>query len=134
MANIFIVDDEPNIVCLLRFVLEAAGHHVDSAGNGREALELLGVGTGAGRVALPDIILSDVNMPELDGYGTVMRLAADPRTSAIPVLVLTTKGQLRDVFRECANVKDFLEKPFLPKTLMALLEKTLSGCAAGSAR
>ena len=93
MAAIMVVDDEPEIVTLLTFVLEADGHTVGSAGHGVDALERLGVEPAAHEKPLPDLIVLDIMMPVMDGYQLNMRLQTEARTKDIPILVLTAKGQ-----------------------------------------
>ena len=110
-----IVDDEPEIVMVLRFSLEKEGHNVLQAGNGQEALDQLGE-------TLPDLVILDVMMPVMDGYTLYMRLQADARTRSIPILVLTAKGQkMRDLFEMAPNVAAYVQKPFDPKMLRDLI-------------
>lgn len=118
MSKILVVDDEKDVVELLKFLLEKDGYNVATAFNGREALEA------AGQVA-PDLILLDVMMPEMDGYTVQTRLLDNPATRSIPIIILTAKGQLRDVFAMSANVKAYIEKPFDPKTLRQKITESL---------
>ena len=111
MPRILIVDDDPKTTELLTAVLEAKGHAVEAAANGREALTRLGVGSDA-KVALPDLIILDLVMPELDGFTVASRLNANQRTRSVPVIILTGKGaQMSHFFKDHPNVKVFLEKP-----------------------
>lgn len=112
---IMVVDDEPEIVTLLRFVLEKEGYDVTEAGNGQEALDRLGSG-------LPDLMILDIMMPVMDGFTLNMRLQADAKTRLIPILVLTAKGQkMRDMFEMAPNVAAYVQKPFDPKMLRELI-------------
>ena len=127
MAAILVVDDEPEIVTLLRFVLEQDGHKVSSAGNGVEALERLGVDPAASELPLPDLIVLDIMMPVMDGYQLNQRLQVEPRTQGIPILVLTAKGQkMRDLFEMAPNVAAYVQKPFDPKMLRELISGILT--------
>lgn len=110
MSKILVVDDEKDVVELLKFILEKDGYVVSTAYNGREALA-------AAKEIIPDLILLDVMMPEMDGYTVQTQLLESPATREIPIIILTAKGQLRDVFAMSANVRAYMEKPFDPKTL-----------------
>ncbi len=127
MAAILVVDDEPEIVTLLRFVLEQDGHAVSSAGNGVEALERLGVEPLKAELPLPDLIVLDIMMPVMDGYQLNQRLQVEPRTQGLPILVLTAKGQkMRDLFEMAPNVAAYVQKPFDPKMLRELISGILT--------
>jgi CheY-like chemotaxis protein len=127
-ATVMVVDDEPEIVTLLRFVLEKEGYRVTEAGNGQVALERLGVEPGAQPGPFPDLIILDIMMPVMDGYVLNMRLQADEKTRGIPILVLTAKGQkMRDLFEMAPNVAAYVQKPFDPKMLRELIAGILSG-------
>jgi CheY-like chemotaxis protein len=127
MAAIMVVDDEPEIVTLLRFVLEADGHTVASAGHGVDALEKLGVEPARHEFSLPDLIVLDIMMPVMDGYQLNQRLQTEARTQGIPILVLTAKGQkMRDLFEMAPNVAAYVQKPFDPKMLRELISGILT--------
>lgn len=120
---IMVVDDEPEIVTLLRFVLEKEGYKVLEANNGQEALDRLGMTPGnAVPPEMPDLIILDIMMPIMDGYTLNMRLQGTDRTRRIPILVLTAKGQkMRDLFEMAPNVAAYVQKPFDPKMLRELI-------------
>lgn len=118
MAKILVVDDEKDVVELLKFLLEKDGYTVITAFNGREALEVAGQ-------TKPDLVLLDVMMPEMDGYTVQTKLLDNPATRSIPIIILTAKGQLRDVFALSANVRAYIEKPFDPKTLRLKISESL---------
>jgi len=127
MPSILVVDDEPEIVTLLRFILEQDGHSVASAGHGMEALDRLGLQPENPDRILPDLIVLDIMMPVMDGYQLNMRLQTEPRAKDIPILVLTAKGQkMRDLFEMAPNVAAYVQKPFDPKTLKELITGILS--------
>ena len=126
--SILVVDDEPEIVTLLRFVLEKDGYRIMDAGNGQIALERLGVQPPKPEAPLPDLIILDIMMPVMDGYTLNMRLQGNPATSGIPILVLTAKGQkMRDLFEMAPNVAAYVQKPFDPKMLRELIASILDG-------
>jgi CheY-like chemotaxis protein len=127
MAAIMVVDDEPEILTLLGFVLEADGHTVASAVHGVDALEKLGVEPSKHELPLPDLIVLDIMMPVMDGYQLNMRLQIETRTKDIPILVLTAKGQkMRDLFEMAPNVAAYVQKPFDPKMLRELISGILT--------
>ncbi len=122
MSRILVVDDEKDVVELLKFLLEKDGYQVTTAFNGKEGLA-------AATAQKPDLVLLDVMMPEMDGYTVQTQLLDNPATRAIPIIILTAKGQLRDVFAMSANVKAYIEKPFDPKTLRAKIQESLKPIA-----
>lgn len=128
MATILVVDDEPEIVTLLHFVLEKDGHHILEAVNGQAALQVLGVEPADPAAKLPDLVILDIMMPVMDGYALNGRLQKEPRTRSIPILVLTAKGQkMRELFELAPNVAAYVQKPFDPKMLRDLIGSILSG-------
>ncbi|HEX3623400.1 MAG TPA: response regulator [Acidimicrobiales bacterium] len=107
MARALVVDDAPDIRLLADLVLSMAGFAVTAASSGSEALRLLAAGD------LPDIVLLDVQMPEVDGWETLSRLRGDPRTADLPVVLCTVKGLPEDTLRGWSLGCDgYLGKPF----------------------
>ncbi len=127
MAKILIVDDEEHIVALMRFILEKSGHAVTAAGNGQEALRLLGVDPADAGAALPDLVILDVMMPIMDGYTAAIAIRNCARTAALPLLVVTAKGDMRHLFEAIPSVAGFFEKPFDPKNLRDVVSKATAG-------
>ncbi|MDE2143645.1 MAG: response regulator [Elusimicrobia bacterium] len=123
MAKILVVDDEPSVVMLMRFVLEKSGHVVSEAHNGLEALQVLGVDPQDAGADLPDLVLLDVMMPIMDGLATAEALRADARVSKVPILVVSAKGDMRGLFQEMPQVVGFFQKPFDPKLLREAIAK-----------
>ncbi len=121
MTTILVIEDEQDILENVRELLELENYSVVTACNGRE-------GVASAIKHRPDIILSDIKMPELDGYGVLLKLRNDPRTSLIPLIFLTAKGDhgARRHGMEL-GADDFLTKPFDPleliKAVKARLEK-----------
>jgi CheY-like chemotaxis protein len=102
-----VVDDATDIRLLAELVLSMAGFTVSAAASGGEALRMLSAGD------LPDIVLLDVQMPEIDGWETLSRLRSDPRTAALPVVLCTVKGLPEDTLRGWSLGCDgYLGKPF----------------------
>ena len=126
MAKVLVVDDEPSVVMLMRFVLEKCGHTVTEAHNGLEALATLGVDPENAAADLPDVVLLDVMMPVMDGLTAAEAMHDHPRASKVPILVVTAKGDLRGLFDAMPQVAGFFQKPFDPR----LLREAVAGAAA----
>ncbi|GAB4254788.1 MAG: response regulator [Thermoleophilia bacterium] len=106
MAHIVVVDDDPDILNIVCMSLEAMGHEVERATNGREAVDLV-------RATKPDLVLMDLMMPELNGYEATSALKADEETRHIPVLALTAKAMRGDEEKgRQAGVDGYITKPF----------------------
>jgi two-component system KDP operon response regulator KdpE len=114
--RILVVDDEPRMINFIRMNLELEGHQVIEAHNGMEALEQI-------RTQLPDIVLLDVMMPELDGFETLRMLR---EFSDIPVIMLTAKGDENDkVYGLELGADDYITKPFGPRELSSRIKAVL---------
>ena len=120
VARILVVDDERDVVTLVGFLLKKDGHEVDTAYNGGEAMAKLGLEPKA-EVTKPDLVIMDVMMPVADGYTVARRAGEDDRTRGVPILMLTAKGQTRELFEGQANVAAVLEKPFDPQKLREMV-------------
>ncbi len=126
--TILIVDDEPELVVLLRVFLEKSGYQVVAASNGEMALSFFGIPTPSAGLPLPDLVILDIMMPVMDGYALNARLQADERAAKVPILVLTAKGQkMRELFEMAPNVAAYVQKPFNPKALRELIANILAG-------
>ncbi|MDD5302393.1 MAG: response regulator [Elusimicrobia bacterium] len=126
MANLLIVDDEPSLVLLMRAILEKVGHAVSEAHNGQEALIALGVSPDNPSAALPDLILLDVMMPIIDGFGVAAALREHPRAGKIPILIVTAKGDMRPLFEAMPQVSGFFQKPFTPSGLREAVARAVA--------
>jgi DNA-binding NarL/FixJ family response regulator len=118
--KLLLVDDDPNLVLLVKDYLEFRGYEVTAANNGREALDSL-------EKNVPDMIICDVMMPEVDGYGFVADLRKRQDIGWIPVLFLSAKGQSQDRIKGLNLGADvYMVKPFEPEELVAQVESSLS--------
>jgi DNA-binding NarL/FixJ family response regulator len=113
--RLLVVDDEPNLLFAVSACLRAEGYEVSTARSGRDALV---------RIAevLPDLVVSDIRMPCMDGYALARQLRASPRTDLIPIVFLTAKDETADRiegFR--SGVDAYLTKPFEPDELLAVV-------------
>lgn len=112
MVNILVVDDDPEIIDLLRLDLELMGFNVDSANDGMNALK-------KAEAKLYDLIVLDVMMPKLDGFEVCKRIRANRASAAVPIVLLTAKGTIEDKIRGFnAGADDYLVKPFEFQELM----------------
>lgn len=119
-SRILVVDDEAPNRLLLRRVLESAGHTVEEASNGNEAISAVARD-------LPDLVLLDLEMPGQDGYGVLRALKGDPRTRLIPVVMLTAHDELTEKVRAVEiGVDDYLFKPFNLVELSARVKSLIS--------
>ncbi|MEM6351564.1 MAG: EAL domain-containing protein [Cyanobacteria bacterium P01_D01_bin.14] len=116
MTQILLVDDEPQIRASLSELLELSGFFVKTAADGQ-------AGVAQAQADLPDIVICDIHMPELDGYGVLSALRKQPQTALIPVIFLTAKGDHASV-RQGMNlgVDDYLVKPVEPEELVAAID------------
>lgn len=118
MGKILVVDDEKDVVELIKFMLEKEGYQVIEAFDGKEGLEKAFQET-------PDLIVLDIMMPRMDGYTMHSHLLQNDITRNIPVIILTAKGQMKDLFAMAANIVVYMEKPFDPKVLREKVKQIL---------
>jgi len=120
MPRVLVVDDDPQVLKLLRVNFELEGYDVMTATNGEEALELVGRDT-------PDAVVCDVMMPGIDGLEVVRRLRAQPDTVALPLVVVSAKAQQADVRAGLALGADaYVTKPFDPSELLEVVAQLLA--------
>ena len=111
--TIMVVDDDPDICEIVRANLEGAGYDVVVAADGA-------AGLAAAREILPDLVILDVLMPELDGWQVLEALERDPITAGRPVIMLTCKGDDQDILRGLGQgAVEYFTKPFYPENLVA---------------
>jgi DNA-binding response OmpR family regulator len=124
-ARIVVADDEADIRGLVAFTLRRRGHTVLEASAGDTALELI-------KTELPDLVVLDVMMPGMSGIEVAQALAADPATRAIPVVLLSAKGQATEVAAGLGSgAAAYLVKPFAPRELGERVAALLSGHGDG---
>ena len=105
MGRILIVDDSPSQIEGLRRVVQKLGHDVITAEDGQQGIEVA-------KRELPDLILMDVVMPNLNGFQATRQISKDPKTSHIPVILVTTKDQETDkIWGERQGAKGYVIKP-----------------------
>ena len=120
MRKILVIEDQPQMLKNISLILEMEGYEVFGAENGRAGLELI-------RGQLPDLVICDVMMPEIDGRGVLKDLRADPATATLPFIFLTANGEKADV-RQGMNLgaDDYLTKPVAREDLLAAVTSRLS--------
>lgn len=126
-ARILAVDDEPDLVALLQYCLSKGGHHVRTAANGWEALAAV-------RAERPDLILLDLMLPDLDGFGVCEILRRDPATATIPIIILSawSSADSRHLGLELGAL-DYLTKPFSPHDLLVRINRYFAAREAAPA-
>jgi two-component system alkaline phosphatase synthesis response regulator PhoP/two-component system response regulator VicR len=125
MPRILAVDDEPNIVRLIQVNLERHGYQVETANNGAQALAKI-------RENRPDLLVSDVMMPEMDGFELLSSIRRDPALSDLPVIMLTAKAQDANVMEGYSRGADmYLTKPFNPAELLQFVKRILTSLDGG---
>ena len=117
--SILAVDDEEDILELLRYNLSREGYRVTCAASGEDAVQ-------TGKAILPDLILLDLLLPGMDGLEVCRRLKDDPRTRNIPIIMLTAKGEEADIVAGLElGADDYVTKPFSPRVLLARIRTAL---------
>ena len=117
--RLLVVDDEPNLLRAVAACLKAENYEVSTARSGHEALMQLAE-------SVPDLIISDIRMPGMDGYRLARQLRGSPRTALVPIVFLTAKDETADRiegFR--AGIDAYLTKPFEPDELIAVVNAIL---------
>ena len=128
MAKILVVDDEPDALELIGFNLRNSGFSVMTAGDGAEALKLA-------RENIPDLILLDVMLPEMDGLEVCRTLRGNPATRSIPIIMLTARAaEIDRVLGLELGADDYVTKPFSPRELTLRVKNLLKrGAREGGA-
>lgn len=116
--HILCIEDEPEMIDLIRLILSRRGFEVVGAAGGKEGLEKV-------RQNPPDLILLDLMMPDMDGWEVYQQIKADEKTKDIPVIVVTAKAQSIDkvLGLHIAKVDDYIAKPFSPQDLLNSVDK-----------
>ena len=118
--RLLVVDDEPNLLRAVAACLKTENYEVSTARSGREALMQLAE-------SVPDLIISDIRMPGMDGFKLARQLRGSPRTALVPIIFLTAKDETADRvegFR--AGIDAYLTKPFEPDELIAVVNGILN--------
>jgi DNA-binding response OmpR family regulator len=124
MANlkrVIYIEDEPEMIDLVRLILSKKGYEVHGANGGREGLELV-------TREQPDLVLLDLMMPDIDGWDVYQQMKAEETTRDIPVIIITAKAQSIDrvLGLHIAKVDDYISKPFSPQELLDRVERVMA--------
>ena len=119
------IEDEPEMIDLIKLILGRKGFELAGAMGGREGLELI-------RRLKPDLVLLDLMMPDMDGWEVYQQIKSDDELKHIPVIIVTAKAQSIDkvLGLHIAKVDDYVTKPFGPQELLQSIEKVLSARSA----
>ena len=118
--TIVYIEDEMEMIDLVRLILSRKGYQVIGAAGGREGIDVV-------RQHLPDLVLLDLMMPDIDGWDVYQQIRADEATKHIPVIVVTAKAQNIDkvLGLHIAKVNDYISKPFSPQELVSSIEQVM---------
>jgi CheY-like chemotaxis protein len=119
--RILCIEDDPEMIDLIRLILERRGFEVLGAEGGKAGLEAV-------RKTLPDLVLLDLMMPDMDGWDVHQKMKADEATRHIPIIVVTASAQNidREFGLHIAKVDDYIVKPFSPQDLLASVDRLLA--------
>lgn len=113
VRNVLVVDDSQVDRSRLERLMSGAGYQVSSAATGAQALEMA-------KRAKPDVVLMDVNMPEMDGFAATRSLRRDPATKDVPVILVTAKDQKADkAWGQMLGAKAYITKPFTDEEMLS---------------
>ncbi|HTX91109.1 MAG TPA: response regulator [Anaerolineales bacterium] len=118
---ILCIEDEEEMIDLIRLILSRRGFNVRGANGGKEGLEII-------RKEHPDLVLLDLMMPDMDGWEVYQQMKASEETKGIPVIVVTAKAQSIDkvLGLHIAKVDDYIAKPFSPQELLNSVDNVLN--------
>ena len=120
--TVLVVDDSPTMRQMVAFTLTSAGYQVVEAGNGKEAVGKVNGG------AKPDLVVTDLNMPEMDGITLIKDIRKMPALKFTPILMLTTEASDdKKKAGQAAGATGWIVKPFNPEQMMAVIKKVLPG-------
>lgn len=120
-GRLIYIEDEQDMIDLVQLILKRKGYQVSGVIGGREGLEAV-------RRELPDLVLLDLMMPDMDGWEVYQQLKADVSTRDIPVIVITAKAHNIDkvLGLHIAKVNDYIIKPFSPQELVESVERVMA--------
>jgi DNA-binding response OmpR family regulator len=122
VAKILLIEDDPNALEMLRFRFQKAGYEVVESGDGDDGLMKA--------LHKPDLIILDVRLPKMDGWELCKTLKQEPRTQAIPIVMLTGCSQpIQEVYGKVCGADAYLTKPWEAAELLKVVKRLLSGAA-----
>lgn len=120
--KVLAIDDEPEMLTLIKHTLERGGFEVSTCDNGRHAWEEL-------MKIKPDLLILDVMLPGIDGYSLQLKISQDPATKQLPIIVLTALEPSKTLFQKFPQVAGFMTKPFKPEDLLAAAQNAVGKSA-----
>jgi two-component system response regulator VicR len=125
--RILCIEDDAEMIDLMRLILERRGFAVEGAEGGKAGLQAV-------RANPPDLVLLDLMMPDIDGWDVYQKMKADAATRHIPIIIVTASAQNvdREFGLHIAKVDDYIVKPFSPQDLLTSVDRVLSAHAAGA--
>ena len=117
--KVLVIDDEPEMLDLVKYTLEKGGFEVSTCDNGRHAWDEI-------QKVKPDLLVLDVMLPGIDGYSLQLKIAADGSTRDLPIIVLTALEPSRTLFQKFPQVVGFMTKPFKTEELLAAAQAAVT--------
>jgi len=113
--KVLVIDDEPEMLSLVKYTLEQGGFEVHTCDNGRTAWDEIAK-------VKPDVLILDVMLPGIDGYSLQLKLSQDPATKDLPIVILTALEPSKTLFQKFSAVVGFMTKPFKPEELLKTVQ------------
>jgi DNA-binding response OmpR family regulator len=117
--KVLVIDDEPEMLNLVKFTLERGGFEVSTCDNGRSAWDAI-------NASKPDLLVLDVMLPGIDGYSLQIKISQDEATKDMPIIVLTALEPSKTLFQKFPQVVGFMTKPFKTEELLEAVQSALS--------
>jgi len=118
--KVLAIDDEPEMLSLVKYTLEQGGFEVHTCDNGRTAWDEIA------RVK-PDVLILDVMLPGIDGYSLQLKISQDPALKDLPIIILTALEPSKTLFQKFPQVAGFMTKPFKTDELLATVQRAAEG-------
>jgi CheY-like chemotaxis protein len=116
VSRILIVEDDPSLRSMLRLIFELAGYEVAEAAHGKAALDLISASE------LPDVVMTDLMMPVMNGNEFIRQLRSEPRTALIPIVVVSANVEAAEGVQAAERADALMSKPFNPASLVKLVQ------------
>ena len=118
--KVLVIDDEPEMLSLVKFTLEQGGFEVHTCDNGRTAWDEIAK-------VKPDVLILDVMLPGIDGYSLQLKMSQDPSTKNLPIVILTALEPSKTLFQKFPQVAGFMTKPFKTEELLKTVQSAVEG-------
>jgi DNA-binding response OmpR family regulator len=118
--KVLVIDDEPEMLSLVKFTLEQGGFEVHTCDNGRTAWDEIAK-------VKPDVLVLDVMLPGIDGYSLQLKMSQDPSTKDLPIVILTALEPSKTLFQKFPQVAGFMTKPFKTEELLKTVKSAVEG-------